>query len=138
MMKGSFIKRRGSRGMTLVELMVVVVVIGILGAIAYPAFQAYGISATRADAKVALWKEAGRLEEFYLNSDTYNGAAVSSATSPEGYYSIAVSGGTAFVYLLTATRIDTTADPECLTLTLNQLGEEKSSGSATAADCWSK
>lgn len=126
---------KNNKGFTLVELMIVVLIIGILGAVGYPAFGEYVKVAKRADAIDTLLTEQGRMESFYLNNDTYVGAAVASATSPEGYYTVAVSGQTAFAYLLTATRSPASDDPECLTLTLNQLGVKGATGS-DAANCW--
>lgn len=123
-----------NKGFTLVELMVVVAIMGILASVAYPKYTHYVIKAKRSDAKEALLIEEGRMEEFYQNNDTYIGAAVASADSPDGYYKIALSGTTLFGYLLTATRTPAD-DPECLTLTLDQLGQRKATGTL-GDECW--
>ena len=125
--------KKNSRGFTLVELMIVVAIIGILAAVGYPSYQNSVMKAQRADAIDALLVEAGRIEEYYLINDTYDGttafAVANSGDSAEGFYKISVSGVTDFAYLLTATRTPAT-DPDCPTLTLNQLGAK------APAACW--
>lgn len=65
----------GSRGFTLLELMIVVVVVGILAAIAYPAYLRYVIRVHRVDAQQALVSAQQRLERYYTAFGTYEGAA---------------------------------------------------------------
>ena len=122
--------KKVNSGFTLIELMIVIAIVGILAAVGYPAYSSYVVKAQRADAIHALLTESGRMEEFYLNNDTYVGF-VENTTSPEGYYTIALSGETAFVYLLTATRSPDN-DPECTTFTYNQLGVK----GGESAFCW--
>ncbi len=89
--------------------------------------------ANRADAISALLAEAGRIEEFYMNNDTYTAAAVANAVSPEGLYNMSVTvpaGG--FSYTLTATPIS--SDPQCTTLTLDSLGQKGST--PVGSTCW--
>lgn len=124
-----------NRGFTLIELMIVIAIIGILAAVGYPSYASYVKKAQRADAIHALLVESGRLEEFYLNADTYAGFAVASADSPEGFYKIELTGdATAFVYLLTATRTPAN-DPGCVTFTYDQRGVKAATGTE-AVDCW--
>jgi len=124
-----------TKGFTLIELMIVIAIIGILAAVAYPAYTSSVQRANRADGMDALLQQAGRMEEFYMNNDTYNAATLISATSSEGNYTIAISNDTAFSYLITATRTPATADLECLTLTVDNLGVKSATGS-NAANCW--
>jgi type IV pilus assembly protein PilE len=124
---------KNNKGFTLIELMIVIAIIGILAAVGYPAYTSSVKKGNRADAISALLYEAGRMEEFYMNSDTYTGAAVSTASSPEGLYTIAVTiPGGGLSYTLTATPVG--SDPECTTLTLDSLGQKGSTG--TASSCW--
>ena len=125
--------KKYNNGFTLIELMIVIAIIGILAGIGYPSYLSHVNKGKRADAINALLSEAGRMEEFYMNSDTYTGATVGSATSTEGNYGIAVTiAGGGFSYLLTATPVGT--DAECLTLTYDSLGVKGSTGSSS--DCW--
>jgi len=127
------------KGFTLVELMIVVAIIGILAAVAYPAYTGAVKKSQRADAIDSLLSLAGRMEEFYMNNDTYTGATVGAAgtvgsdQTSEGLYILSISSTTAFAYTLAATPVS--ADPECTTLTLDSLGRKGATGSAAGA-CW--
>lgn len=127
--------KRVNKGFTLIELMIVVAILGILSAIAYPSYTSYVRKGNRADAIAGLLSLAGRMEEFYMNADTYKDAPLISASSPEGLYTMSISNDTAFGYTITATRTPATADPECLTLSLDNIGQKTATGS-NASNCW--
>ncbi|HHJ34140.1 MAG TPA: prepilin-type N-terminal cleavage/methylation domain-containing protein [Gammaproteobacteria bacterium] len=133
-------KTKNNKGFTLVELMVTVAIIGALGAIAYPSYTAYTQKGKCADGTGPLMTIAGRMEEYYLNNDTYVGATVGSpgtvgeSQSPKGLYTLAVASATKFAYTLTATPADTAQN----TLKLDSLGKKTETGGTTgvATTCW--
>ncbi|MDT8282672.1 MAG: type IV pilin protein [Gammaproteobacteria bacterium] len=129
------------RGFSLIELMIVVAILGILSAIAYPAYTSYVKKANRADAIAGLLSLAGRMEELYMNTDSYASATVKadgtgtvgSSETSEGLYTLSITSATAFAYTLTAT--PKTTDAECATLNLDSLGQKTATGTNTA-NCW--
>ena len=130
--------KQTNNGFTLIELMIVIAIIGILAGIAYPSYTGFVKKANRADAIDSLLVLSGRMEEFYMNNDSYIGATVGAAgtvgsdQSSEGLYTLSIPAATAFAYTITATPVG--ADPECTTFTLNQLGQKGSTGTSTS--CW--
>ncbi len=123
------------RGFTLVELMIVIAIIGILAAVGYPAYTSSVKKGNRADGIDSLLSLAGRMEEYYLNNDTYVGATVANATSSDGLYTLAITAADGFTYTLTATPV--TADADCGNLTLNSLGQKGvTAAGATVDGCW--
>lgn len=132
---------RKIKGFTLIELMIVVAILGILSAIAYPSYTSYVKKANRADAIAGLLSLAGRMEEYYINNDSYVGATVNvtatgtvgGSETPEGLYTLSIPAATAFAYSITAT--PKTADAECATLSLDSLGQKTATGT-NAANCW--
>lgn len=136
-------KVMGNKGFTLIELVVVIGIIGVLASIAYPAYTDSVNKGRRADAIDTLVNLAGRMEEFYMNNDTYAGSNVTtllgSATSSGGYYTLSLLGedGTGvpnnFGYMMKATPVG--ADDQCGYLTLTSLGV-KASELTTSARCW--
>jgi type IV pilus assembly protein PilE len=134
-------------GFTLIELMVTVAIVGILATIAATSYNSQVVKSRRTDARSALLDIAGREEKLYSTTNAYGNTAASvgySTLNPvgSGYYSvtIAVPDATqnpAQGFLITATPIaPQTGDTACTTLTLNQLGQQGSTGSGTTATCW--
>ena len=129
------------KGFTLVELMIVIAIIGILAAVAYPAYTSAVKKANRADGIDSLLSLASRMEEYYMNNDTYAGATVNatgtgtvgSNKTSDDLYTMSITSATAFAYTLTAT--PNSADPECGNLTLNSLGQKGTSAGSVDA-CW--
>jgi type IV pilus assembly protein PilE len=127
-------------GFTLVELMIVIAIIGILAAVAYPAYTSAVKKANRADGIDSLLSLASRMEEYYMNNDTYVGATVNatgtgtvgSNKTSDDLYTMSITSATAFAYTLTAT--PKSADSECGNLILNSLGQK--TASTGAAVCW--
>ncbi len=137
-----------SAGFTLIELMITVAIVAILAAVAYPAFTSQMQKSRRADAQSALM-QAAALEEkwFFVNSQyTSTIANIGGATSPEGYYTIAVSDNNGVgncttaalnCFLLTATPVGAqAADAACTTLTLTHTGAKGHTGTGSLQDCW--
>ena len=128
-------------------LLVVVAIIGILGAVAYPAYTDAVKKGNRADAIDSLLSLSGRMEEFYMNNDTYAGATINaggtgtvgSNMTSDDLYTLSITSQTAFAYTVAATPKG--SDAECTTLTYNSLGVKGATGTAAGAggaagSCW--
>jgi type IV pilus assembly protein PilE len=132
--------KKNNRGFTLVELMIVIAIIGVLAAVGYPAYINAVNKGNRADGIDSLLSLAGRMEEFYMNNDTYVGATINAAgtgtvgsdKTSDGLYTLSITAATAYAYTLTATPVVT--DTECGNLILESTGEKRDS--AGSGYCW--
>jgi len=153
--------RSGSRGFTLLELMIVVAVIAILAAIVIPSYSRYVVKTNRAAAEGCLSQYASYMERYYTTNLRYDSAPASSGTAPNAPNPITTSPATltldcatqaqtgnnytytapassATAYTLQATPINAqlTRDTQCSNLTLDQAGTRNISGTGTVAQCW--
>ena len=132
-----------SKGFTLIEIMITIAIIGVITAVAWPSYERYQEKGRRADGISALLQNSANLEKCFINHGAYNHARCnvsvpSPSSSTENYYTIAIVRA-ADTYTITATPKNAQAgDAECATLTVDQLGEKKSTGSATEKRCWSR
>jgi type IV pilus assembly protein PilE len=62
---------RGSKGFTLIELMIVVVIIGILASIAWPSYQEYIKRSRRSDAQSLMLSISSKQQQFLLDRRQY-------------------------------------------------------------------
>jgi type IV pilus assembly protein PilE len=139
-------------GFTLIEMMIVVAIAAILVSIAATAYTSEIRKSRRTDARNALLDIAAREERYLSVSNSYSANATDvgySGVWPQNvtnnYYQVSVSApdtvnqpNTAVSFIATATAINAQAsDTACTSLSVNQLGVQTSTGSGTAATCWS-
>lgn len=147
---------RHQGGYTLTELMITVAVLAIIVAIATPAYTSQMQKSRRADARNALLDIAGREERFLSVANSYSavptdvGYAGGAWPAPPGglpvfnnYYVVSVQmpdpnqPTVPTSFLITATPVNSQAgDAACTSFTLNQLGAQGGTGTATPATCW--
>jgi type IV pilus assembly protein PilE len=134
---------RRHRGFTMIELMITVALVAILSAIALPTYRQYILRAHRSDALSILSQDQATLERCYAQNFSY--LTVCSAlptfpqTSPQAYYSIALSSQTATTYTLTATPINSqNRDTTCSTISVDQANQRVGldSGGTAQSLCW--
>lgn len=134
------------RGFTLIELLIVVAVIAILMAIAAPMYRDFVVRSNRSDAIIALTELANLQEKHYSNEMAYTTTIADLSypnTSPEGFYSLAISTSATVDYTLTATPVGQQLqdDDTCQAFTLNSFGQrsaEDGDGNDTAQECWNR
>ena len=71
--------KRSNNGFTLMELMIVIAIIGIIAAIALPSYQNYVIRTHRTDASAALLGFSQAMERYFMENNSYLGAAAGGA-----------------------------------------------------------
>ncbi len=134
-------------GMTLIELMVTLAIVAILSAVAVSSYRSYSYRANRIEAETVLMKIQVAEEKFFLQNNTYTTTLASAppaglgiaATSPSGMYTLAVAAGstgsiaTSYAATATATGNQTHDKSACLTLTINDQGQQTP---APSTDCW--
>ncbi len=131
-----------TKGFTLVELLITLVILGLLAAIAYPTYSGHVTKVRRSDAQIALQDLAMRMESYYAENNSYQNATLAKlhidATTPQGFYNLAITQTTVNTYFLVAKPIGVQAQKDnlCGSLTLNELGQKGQSGKGTQAECW--
>ena len=132
-----------SGGFTLIELMVALLIVAILAAIAIPTYLDSLRKSRRADGIQALRSLQLAQERYRASNTTYGTLAALpfSSTSPNGWYTIAVTSPTATSYTATATAItgstqvsDAAGGVSCSTLTVDQDKPQFSPAGQSA--CW--
>ncbi len=147
-------KKSGSSGFTLVELMITVVILGILVGIAYPGYQKYTIQTRRTDAQIALTQAANLQERFFTECNWYaanltgarscdsntTGVLNSPSVSPGNHYAIALNAGTIVAATCTAYSCGytLTADPSGAGVTGLQAGDGKFRIDSTGLKQWDR
>jgi len=121
------------KGFSLIELMIVFTILGIMAAFAYPSYRDSITRARRYDGQTALLDLANRMEHYYFEQHTYEGATLgtgnasdvlSSNHSAQNWYILMISAQTALNFTLEAIPQGSQAieDKNCQTLTYNSLG----------------
>jgi type IV pilus assembly protein PilE len=138
------VAKRGSRGFTLIDLVIAVAIVAILLRIAFPSYQAYIVRSSRQAAQSELVALANAQEKIYLNSSAYTssvaGAYTGQSTGTGGLgvnmttkcgtanvskdcrYTYTLSNVTATTFTLTATPVTGTTQANDGNLTITESG----------------
>lgn len=142
------ISNKLTSGFTLIELMIVVAIIAILAAVAYPSYQRHLQKTRRSDALDHLQFAAHMQERFLTLNNAYATTVVAlgiSATSKQGYYTLAIATPTTTTFTLTVTPVAGSTqlnDTNCQQFTFSSQGlrtandASDGSGTVTTAICW--
>ena len=138
--------RRGSRGFSLMELMITMVLVAVLTVIAVASYTHQVTKSRRADAKTALLDLAAREERYFTTNNTYTSVAANlgytalPASIPgtgTSTYSISVTAANATSFTAQATRSALQARDECGDYTIDDRGTQNNIGNIiTVANCW--
>jgi type IV pilus assembly protein PilE len=127
-------------GFSLLELLIVLAIVAVLTFIAYPAYSGYITKVRRANAAVALVDLAGRLEQYYEDHHSYQGASLENlgVNNKNNLYHLQIKKENAGSYLIEAAPIGKQAqvDKKCGSLLLDQLGNRTISGKGDINACW--
>ena len=133
----------GTRGFTLIEVLVAVAIVGILVAVAVPGYSAWVTATRRTDATIFLTEVAGEQQRHFSEHNRYAATMAelgyADALSEEGYYAVEIARPTPTRFTLTATPVAGTAqagDAGCTTFTLSSTGARGATGSEGREGCW--
>lgn len=117
--------KKYNQGLTIIELMVGLLVIAILSIIAVSLFRPYVLKGQRADGINAILTLQLAEERYRSNNTSYGSLAQigGASSSPQGYYTLAISSTSATGFIITATAVgnqanDTDGSTSCSPLTL--------------------
>lgn len=133
--------KKQKTGFTLIELLITLAIIAILVCIVYPNYTNHLVKTRRTNVTIALLDLASRLEQYYAQNNSYQGASIENLgindSGYKNYYQIKLSSD-ANTYSLHADPINSQikADPECGSLSLDQNGTKNISGSGNIDECW--
>jgi type IV pilus assembly protein PilE len=139
--------RRGSRGFTLMELMISMVLVAVLTVIAVASYTHQVTKSRRADAKTALLDLAAREERYFTSNNTYTNVAANlgyaalpssiPGTGAAPTYTVNVTAANATSFNAQATRAAVQATDECGDYTIDDRGTQSNTGNTIAvANCW--
>jgi len=136
------------RGFTLLEAAIVAAVLSILVAVAYPSYVGHVTRSNRAAAKAVLEQAAQYMERQFTTTNAYPNASDLAAanylvvplgaTSASKKYDISLGAGSGTnAFVLVATPATSSVDPQCQTLTMDNIGNRTSSA-GVSLECWQK
>ncbi|WP_054014111.1 type IV pilin protein [Pseudoalteromonas sp. R3] len=131
-------------GFTLIELMITIAILGILASIAYPSYSLYVKRAARAEAASTLLDAANKQEQYFVDNRQYASTLAElglQTTTENDYFTLTIALGAnlnTFTITATASGGPLEDDPDCTTLTINNLNIRGSTGNFTADQCWGR
>lgn len=111
------LRKPGSPGFTLVEVMIVVAIIGVLGAIAFPSYQSYVQRGNRSAAQQLMLEIASKQQQYMLDARAFTatiGTGGLNIASKDGWTCAATCTNSFYAVSVT---VDNTATPPTFTVT---------------------